>query len=89
MIRIGFTYEDTDTNCKFSAESCAEIMYGFETDYSFMGKQFNTFLRQCGYFRRGDYMLMASLTEEEYDLLTDYLTELREREEEPDGTEEA
>lgn len=89
MLKIGFSYEDTDINCTFSSESCVEIMEDFETDYSFIGKQLNAFLKQCGYFRDGEYMLMNSLTEDEYEQLSDYLTELRDNKKEVYGTEEA
>lgn len=89
MLKIGFTYEDTDIHCSFSSESCVEIMEDFETDYSFIGRQMNMFLKQCGYFREGEYILMDSLTEEEYDILSDYLAKIRETKKEAYGTEEA
>ena len=89
MLKIGFTYEDTDINCSFSSESCVEIIDDFETDYSFIGRQLNTFLKQCGYARDGEYMLMDSLTEYEYELLADYLAEIRDKKRETYGTEEA
>ena len=86
MLKIGFTYEDTGINCSFSSESCVELMEDFETDYSFIGRQLNTFLKQCGYVREGEYMLMDSLTEYEYDELGNYLAELRARGKDNDGT---
>ena len=42
-----------------------------------IGEQLNTFLRQIGYIRNRDYMLMEDLTEEEHDALLDYLQDLR------------
>lgn len=48
-----------------------------ETQILFMGKQFNTFLKQCGYYRKNDYIFMEDVTEEELEALEDYLSELR------------
>lgn len=86
MLKIGFTYEDTGINCSFSSESCVELMEDFETDYSFIGRQLNTFLKQCGYVREGEYVLLDSLTEYEYDRLTDYLAEIRGNKKDEYGT---
>lgn len=42
-----------------------------------IGEQLNVFLKQCGYARKNDYILMKDLTEKEYYKLADYLDELR------------
>jgi len=43
-----------------------------------MGNAFNNFLRQVGFIRRNDYMLMADLTEEELEAAESFLDDLRE-----------
>ena len=48
-----------------------------ETNLDEMFKYFNIFLKQCGFIRNNDYILPVDITEEEYDLLYDYLYQIR------------
>lgn len=52
--------------------------YSGEDVLNKIGTQFNIFLKQSGYVRTGDYMLMEDLTEDELYKLSDYLEEIRE-----------
>lgn len=64
---------------KFSSESTLEIFHDLgDTDLSVIGDQLNSFLKQCGYIRYNDHILMEDLTDEEHDALADFLDELRE-----------
>lgn len=76
-IKIGFTLTDHFGN-EYSATSNVEVFESLgERDLDVIGEQLNTFLRQIGYIRSRDCMLMEDLTEEEHDALLDYLDELR------------
>lgn len=75
---IGFHLVD-EYNNKYSQESSVEVFYDLgETDLTVIGKQFNTFLKQCGYIRYNDNIFMRDITDEEYEALEDFLDELRE-----------
>jgi hypothetical protein len=73
--RIGFSYTDVFGN-EYSSESY-EGSLSDESEIEAIGRQFNTFLAQCGYYRSGTEMLMSSLTEDEVETLEDYLREYR------------
>ena len=75
-ITIGFTLTDELGNT-YSATSTEHLMEGFETALDVMCREFDTFLRQCGYYRSGTTVLTDSLTDEEFDMLHEYLTEYR------------
>lgn len=62
-------WEDGNTN--------VEIISDIESEIDVIGYQFNAFLAQCGYARNNQFMLMKDLTEEEVELLTVYLDEIR------------
>ena len=77
LITVGFHYV-SELGHEFKAESKTTYIPEFgETELSMIGGCLNAFLRQIGFYRRNDWMLMEDLTEEEYDALTDYLQELR------------
>ncbi len=77
-LTIGFSLEDACGN-KFSQESTLEVYTDLgDTDLTVIGTQLNSFLKQCGYVRLYDNIFMESITDEEYDALTDYLKQLRE-----------
>lgn len=81
-ITVGFSFEN-EFGDKFSQSSTFEIAYDCgENDGDKLGTQFNNFLRQCGYFRKNDYIFMEDVTEEERDALSQYLYELRSKNEE-------
>ena len=64
---------------KFSSESMLEVFTDLgDTELSVIGDQFNCFLKQCGYVRYNDHILMEDVTAEEHDALVDFLDELRE-----------
>lgn len=48
-----------------------------DSELDCIGEQFNIFLKQVGYIRKNDYMLMEDLTEEEVEALSNYLNEIR------------
>lgn len=76
-IRIRFELTDECGN-NFVSESKVQVFTDLgETDIDVIGEQLNVFLKQCGYARKNDYILMKDLTEEEYYKLADYLEELR------------
>lgn len=77
QITIGFTLEDRCGNV-FSQSSAVEVFEDLgETELDVIGTQFNTFLKQCGYTRYNDNILMEDLSDEEYDAMVDYLCDLR------------
>lgn len=43
-----------------------------------MGEAFNNFLRQMGFIRHNDYILMQDLTEDELEAVESFLSDLRE-----------
>lgn len=66
-------------NDRFSQESSVEVFHDLgETELDVIGKQFNIFLKQCGYVRYNDNIFMEDITDEEYEALADFLDELRE-----------
>lgn len=76
-IRIRFELTDESGN-NYVSESTTEVFTNLgETDISVIGEQLNVFLKQCGYARKNDYILMKDLTEKEYYKLAAYLDELR------------
>ena len=76
-ITIGFNLEN-EFGEKYSQSSSVEVFTDFgETDLSVIGEQLNCFLKQCGYIRRNDHILMQDVTEDELEALEDYLCELR------------
>ena len=75
-ISIGFSFTDAYGN-DYSANTNVEIISDIESEIDVIGYQFNAFLAQCGYARNNQFMLMKDLTEEEVELLTVYLDEIR------------
>ena len=76
-IRIKFEFTDEYGN-NYVSETTTEVYVDMgETHLMVIGEQLNTFLKQCGYARKNDYMFMKDITEEECDALADYLKELR------------
>lgn len=77
LITIGFTYKN-EFGEWFRASSEREVFHDLgEDELSIIGEQLNTFLKQVGYIRRGDYILMEDLTEDEYNEVSDFLYDLR------------
>ena len=58
-----------------------ELSYSSETDYDmgimFIARAVNLFLKALTYDMGKDYVFLESITEEEYEELTDYLEEIR------------
>lgn len=66
------------TNFKICSTSSFEVFYDMgETTLSEIGRQLNSFLRQCTFHCPNDYIFMESITEEEYDALTSFLEDYR------------
>lgn len=77
-ITIGFYLKDMGGN-EYEQKSTLEVFYDLgENDLEVIGRQFNSFLKQCTYVRQNDNIFMADITDEEYDALADYLSDLRE-----------
>lgn len=84
-ITIGFHYVDTFGNT-YDSSSTVEMLYDMgDNELSTIGRQLNAFLRQCGYYRRREMILMDDITEEEYDSLLIALDEMRSSEENKDA----
>lgn len=80
MIKVGFTFEN-EFGHKFSQTSELEVFDDFGDDeISSIGRQMNTFLAQCGYYRDKDCIFMESVSEEELCLLSEYLYTIRHEE---------
>lgn len=76
-IKIGFTHTDEFGN-EYSASSDVEVFTSLdESELDVIGRQLNVFLRQIGYVRHNDNILMEDLSDEELEALYDYLQELR------------
>lgn len=83
-IKIGFSYEDEFGNT-YEASSDIEIFKSLgETNLDIIGERFNVFLKQIGFVRHNDNILMEDLTDDELELLSDYLDELRSKSEDED-----
>lgn len=80
-LTIEFSLTDEFGNHYHASSCCGVYRDLFETDLDVIGEQLNVFLKQCGYVRYHDRMLMEDLTDEEHDALSDYLLELRARKE--------
>ena len=58
-LTIGFNLE-TEFGDKYSQYSTMSVCYDLgDTDLSVIGDQLNCFLKQCGYIRSNDHMLMV------------------------------
>ena len=73
-LTIGFNLIDEFGN-EYHAES-KESPYD-EDDLEFIGRQLNTFLSQCGYYRKHSYIFMESINEDEYEAIADFLENYR------------
>lgn len=77
-IRIRFELEN-GYGSHYVQESKFEVFSDLnETDIDCIGEQLNVFLKQAGYVREHDYILMEDVTEDEREALYDYLQTLRE-----------
>lgn len=78
-IRIRFELTDECGN-NYISETNGEVFRDLDkNDIDIIGRQLNIFLKQCGYYRKNDYIFMESVTEEEYDAIAEFLNELRNR----------
>ena len=76
-ISIGFCLVNEVGN-EYTMGSDIIVYPGTEMDeMSTLFRQFNCFLRQCGYSRPNDYILPESLTEEEYEVVGNALWRYR------------
>lgn len=72
----------------YEARSDFNVFYSMgETQLEQIGRAFNSFLRQCTFYRPNEYIFMPSITEEEYEFLTDVLEQYRK--DHSDGADEA
>lgn len=70
----------------FKQESTVELFPDIGVgELDVIGEQLNTFLRQMGFIRKHDLIFMDSVTEEEQELLGDYLDSLRKKDAQPEG----
>lgn len=76
-INIGFSFED-EFGHNYTQSSNVEVFTELgDNDITVIGRQLNCFLKQCGFYRPNDYILMDSITEDEEELLSDHLNDLR------------
>lgn len=73
--RIAFEFTD-EFNNTFKASSDFELFSG-ETTPDRIGEYLNTFLSQCGYVRKNDYIFMEDLTLEELEAVAYFLEDYR------------
>ena len=74
-ITVGFNITDEFGN-EYRSESTESVFD--ESDLDFIGRQLNTFLSQCGYYRANPMIFMESITYEECDMLESFLKRYRE-----------
>ena len=78
-IELEFRLVDEFGN-EFGAISNVEVFESLgEKSLEVIGRQFNTFLKQVGYPRKRDNIMMDDLTDDELDALCDYLYDMREK----------
>lgn len=76
-INIGFSFKD-EFGHVYTQGSNVEVFTELgDNDITVIGRQLNCFLKQCGFYRPNDYILMNSVTEDEEEILSDYLNNLR------------
>ena len=76
-IEIGFHLIDECAN-EFSQKSSFEVHTDLgDTVLDSIGRQFNNFLRQCGYIRHNENIFMKDLTDDEHEALSDFLCDYR------------
>lgn len=76
-INIGFSFRD-EFDHVYTQSSNVEVFTELgDNDVTVIGRQLNCFLKQCGFYRPNDYILMDSITEDEEEILSDYLNNLR------------
>lgn len=76
-LTIGFRLvnEFGDEYTMTTKQEVSDVAY--DSDLEFIGEQLNVFLKQCGYYRKHDNILMSDLTDDEYCALFEYLAKLR------------
>ena len=76
-IEIGFHLIDENAN-EFSQKSSMEVFTDLgDSALDTIGRQFNNFLRQCGYIRPNENIFMEDITDQEYEALADFLQDYR------------
>lgn len=73
--RIAFEFTD-EFNNTFKSSSDFELFSG-ETVPDRIGEYLNTFLLQCGYVRKNDYIFMEDLTLDELEAVAYFLEDYR------------
>lgn len=87
-LHVGFYLAIRDGG-EYSAESkVADYPEVGDSQIVTLGMQFNSFLRQAGYFRKNDYLFMTDVTEEEMWYLDACLADYRMKKEEKEVEEE-
>ena len=77
MFTIEFRLID-ENGYEYSSSSKVPIFESLgETSLDVIGEQLNIFLKQCGYHRKNDNILMEDLSDEEYVAVTDFLDDYR------------
>ena len=83
-ITIGFSFVDQFGNI-YSNLSTVEVFYDLdESELDVIGRQLDAFLKQCGYYRKNDNLLMESLSDDELDAVMSFLCNYREEHSSPD-----
>lgn len=76
-ITIGFDYTGECGDSYSATSTLASFPDIGESNIDVIGRQLNCFLRQVGYYRPNDNILMESLSDDEYDAVVEFLENYR------------
>lgn len=76
-VSVGFEYTNEFGDHYIAKSTFAPSSYEDGGELYDMGNAFNNFLRQMGFIRHNDYMLMKDLTEDELEAVEYFLSDLR------------
>lgn len=80
MISYEFKYKD-ETGNEYEMKNTTKVHYDLgDSEILSLARALNLFMKQCGYFYNKDMVFLESVTEEEFEELADFLSELREKE---------
>ncbi len=77
-VTIGFEYTNEFGDHYEAKSTFMPSDYEDGGELNDMGEAFNNFLRQMGFIRHNDYILMQDLTEDELEAVESFLSDLRE-----------
>lgn len=77
-VTVGFEYTNEFGDHYEAKSTFMPSSYEDRGELYDIGEEFNNFLRQMGFIRHNDYILMQDLTEEELEAVESFLSDLRE-----------